>query len=112
MRRFAQALDLRDDPDLIERYLAHHRAVWPEVVAGLRALGIRGMRIHRVGTRLCMTYEAPDDFDPRRDFQRYAESPRCAEWDALMRSFQQPIPGADPGAWWTPMECIFDLDEA
>jgi L-rhamnose mutarotase len=112
MMSFAQALDLKDDPDLIRAYREHHRAVWPEVVAGLRAIGITRMKLFLLGTRLFMYFEAPDGFDPARDYQSYASDPRCAAWDALMRRFQQPAPGAKAGDWWTPMEPVFDLELA
>ncbi|GJQ28569.1 MAG: hypothetical protein HBSAPP03_04530 [Phycisphaerae bacterium] len=109
MTRFAQALDLVDDPAMIVAYERHHRAVWPEVERALRDIGITSMRIYRAGTRLFMVCEAADGFDPARDFQRFAESPRGAEWDALMRTYQKPVPGAPAGAWWTPMNLVYDL---
>ncbi|MFZ4575550.1 MAG: L-rhamnose mutarotase [Phycisphaerales bacterium] len=109
MRTFAQMLDLKDDPALIAEYKRHHEAVWPEVVLALRAAGIASMRIYLGGNRLFMTFEAPDEFDPARDFQRYAEDPRCRAWDDLMRTFQQRVPGARSGGWWEPMEAVFEL---
>ena len=78
MRVFAQALDLVDDPARIEEYIRHHTSVWPEVTDGLRAIGIRGMRIWRGGTRLFMLVETDDDFDPAR-YQSYASNPRTRE---------------------------------
>lgn len=112
MPSFAAALDLKPDPDLIRQYREHHRRVWPEVVAALRAIGIRNMRIYLLGSRLFMTYDAPEGFDPARDYQKYAANPRCAAWDALMRQYQQPAPGAGPGEWWAAMEEVFDLNAA
>ncbi len=112
MRLFAQTLDLKDDPAGIDEYLRHHRAVWPEVVEGLRAIGIRNMHLFRGGTRLFMLVEAEDSFDPARDYQTYAAHPRTREWDALMRTFQQPAPSAKDGEWWTSMDEIFDLSQA
>lgn len=110
MKMFAQALDLRDDPGVIETYKHHHRRVWPEVTAALRETGITSMRIYITGTRLFMVMEAPDTFDPARDFQKFAQNPRCREWDELMRTMQQRVPGAGAGEWWTPMEEVFNLD--
>jgi L-rhamnose mutarotase len=112
MRSFAMALDLIDDPVRIAEYDAHHRQVWPEVLSGLRSIGITGMRIYRCGTRLFMIFEAPEGFDPDRDYQGYAEDPRCREWDALMRTYQQQVPAASETAWWTPMTLVFDLESA
>ncbi len=108
MRVFAQALDLVDDPARVDEYLRHHRAVWPEVTEGLRAIGVRGMRIWRGGTRLFMLVETDDGFDPAR-YQDYARDPRAQEWDALMRGFQRPAPFAKDGEWWSPLEEVFDL---
>ena len=93
MKSYAMALDLRDDTDVIERYKEYHRAVWDEVLDGLRSLGIAKMKIFLRGNRLFMYLEAPDEFDLERDFPRYIEaSPRAAEWDALMREFQHTCP--------------------
>mgnify|MGYP000310998848 CR=1 FL=1 len=126
MRRFAQTLDLIDDPDVIAAYDAEHRAVWPEVLRGLRAIGIRTMTIWRFGTRLFMLVETDDEFDPARDYQRYALDPRAQAWDERMRQWQlrvparhsQPAhaaarpegPAASAEPWWSPMSEIFDLE--
>ncbi|MFZ4748919.1 MAG: L-rhamnose mutarotase [Phycisphaerales bacterium] len=110
MKLFAQAIDLKDDPSRVAEYIRHHRAVWPEVTDGLRAIGIRGMRIFLGGTRLFMIIETDDGFDPARDYQAYANDPKTREWDEFMRSFQQPAPFARPGEWWTSLEEIFDID--
>jgi len=107
---FAQALDLRDDPALIEEYRRHHRAVWPETIAALRGLGIRRMKIFLKGTRLFMYFEAPEGFDPRRDFSAYATDPRARAWDEWMRTFQRKLAEAGPDEWWTPMDEVFDLE--
>jgi L-rhamnose mutarotase len=109
VRRFAQAIDLVDDPQRIAEYVGHHRAVWPEVVEGLRRIGIRGMRIWRGGDRLFMVIETDDDFDPAR-YQEYAADPRTRAWDELMRSYQRPAPFAREGESWTGLEEVFDLE--
>ena len=112
MPSFAQALDLRDDPQLIEEYRRSHHAVWPEVVAALRTIGITRMKIYLIGSRLFMYYEAREGFDPRRDFQAYAADPRTRAWDTWMRSFQRKLAEAGPEDWWVPMDEVFDLEKA
>ncbi|MFO0872746.1 MAG: L-rhamnose mutarotase [Phycisphaerales bacterium] len=114
MRHFAQTLELVDDPERIAEYIAHHAAVWPEVVQGLRDIGIRRLRIFLHGNRLFMYVEAEDDFDPVRDYGRYATDPRTHAWDQLMRTYQRRVPAADPadGAWWSAMREVFDLESA
>ena len=113
MKTFAQALDLVDDPLRIAEYERHHDQAWPEVVRGLRSIGILNLRIWRTGNRLFMIFEAPDDFDPDRDYQSYTADPRCRAWDELMRGYQQRVPAANPtdDGWWTPMTEVFNLEE-
>ena len=54
MPLFALALNLRDDPGVIAEYEAHHRRVWPEVLAGIRATGVEEIKIYRSGRHLFM----------------------------------------------------------
>lgn len=110
MFAFARALDLVDDEERIAAYEAHHEAVWPEVLEALRMIGIERMRIYRTGTRLFMYCEARDGFDPTRDFEEYANSARCPEWESLMRAYQRQVPTATESSWWTPMDLVFDLE--
>ncbi|MCH8234493.1 MAG: L-rhamnose mutarotase [Chloroflexi bacterium] len=110
MKSYAQALDLKDDPETVEKYKEYHRAVWPEVLESLRSIGISKMEIFLLGTHLFMYYEAPDDFVPERDFQAYTDAnPRAEEWNDLMMTFQARVPEAGPDDWWAPMEKVFDL---
>ena len=111
MKHFAQTLELKDDPVLIEEYRRRHARVWPEVVHALRAIGIARMRIFLHSNRLFMYCEVPDGFEPAHDYQAYARDARCREWDETMRRFQQQVPRADPSSWWTPMEEVFDLEQ-
>ena len=110
MKHYALTLNLQDDPEVIERYKEYHRNPWPEPLRGLKEVGIEGMLIYRLGRRMFMHMTTTDDFDPARDFARYVEqNPRAAEWDELMRTFQERVPEAAEGEWWASMECVFDL---
>jgi len=112
MRR-CLALDLRDDPELIARYEAHHRAVWPEVLAQLRTQGVRELEIYRLGTRMVMVMDTDDAvFDPARLAAAERDNPHLKEWEALMWRFQAPTPWTPAGTKWTPMQSIFRLSEA
>jgi L-rhamnose mutarotase len=103
-------LALRDDPAVVDRYKQHHRHIWPEVVTRLREIGILELQIFLLGRRLFLWMKTADGFDPERDFARLGEDERYREWDALMRTMQEPVPEAHPGEWWAPMELVFDLD--
>jgi len=103
--------DLVDDPASIAAYREHHRHVWPEVVESLRRVGVERLDIHVLGRRLVMIVELRDGLDLARAFAAHvASSPRVAEWERLMKSLQQPAPGAPTGEWWTAMEPLFTLD--
>jgi fucose permease len=43
MKRYCLALDLKGDPALIAEYEAHHRKVWPEILASIKESGIEHM---------------------------------------------------------------------
>jgi L-rhamnose mutarotase len=102
-------LDLKD-ARAARAYRRHHAAVWPEVLRSLRRVGVREMEIFALGRRLVMVLETRPGFDPARDFARHrASHPRCAEWEDLMKAYQQPPPGAPRGTLWTPMENVFSL---
>ena len=111
MKTFVFTLDLKDDPDLIAKYKQYHRAVWPEVIEGIKKNGLIHDRIYLLGNRLVMILETGDTFDPDRDLSRYTDEPRAKEWDKLMKTFQKAPPGAKPGELWSPMELVFDLDQ-
>jgi L-rhamnose mutarotase len=113
MNRHVLTVDLKDDPAAIAAYREHHNHVWPEVVESLRAAGVRQMDIHLLGRRLVMVVELEDGLDIARVFARHAaSSPRVAEWERLMKSLQQPPPGAKPGEWWASMEPVYRLDRS
>lgn len=107
------ALDLKDDPALIAEYEHWHRPenIWPEIVASIRAAGIRDLEIFRAGNRLVMVMDVPDDFSPAAKAAADAADPRVQAWEALMSKFQQRLPFAEPGEKWVPMTRMFSLRE-
>jgi L-rhamnose mutarotase len=110
MKRFAQTVMLKDDAEVIRRYEEYHANVWPEVVEGTRNCGILRVFIYRFGRTLFMFMETVDDFDMERDAPKYMINPRAKEWDELMRTFQEPVPGAPPGSTWVLMKEVCAQD--
>jgi len=113
-KRICLALDLKDDPALIEEYERHHRPenAWPEIVASIRDAGIDEMEIYRTGNRLFMVMEVNDSFDPAAKAAADAGNPKVAEWEALMERFQQFLPWAREGEKWVGMDLIYKLTDA
>jgi L-rhamnose mutarotase len=111
MNRYVLTVNLKDDPAAIETYRRHHASVWPEVVDSLRRAGVRDLDIHLLGRQLVMIVELDDGLDVKRVFTSHrASSARVAEWEALMKTLQEPVAGAPAGEWWTIMEPVFHLN--
>ncbi len=108
-RRYCLALDLKNDPQLIAEYEAHHRAVWPEILNSIHQAGILEMQIYRVANRLFMIMEVDDTFSFAAKSVADAQNSKVVEWEKLMWKYQQELPGARPGEKWMLMEKIFDL---
>ena len=110
MKRFCLALDLKDNPALIEEYEQYHKDVWPEIKASIVDSGITDMEIYRTGNRLFMIMETADDFSFEDKTAMDAANEKVLQWETLMWKFQQPLPWAKEGEKWIKMEKIFSLD--
>ena len=110
MKRYCQTLELRNEPELIDKYVEAHAHVWPEVQRGIREVGILDMQIYRLGTRLFMIMDTVDDCDFEKDNARLATLPRQAEWEAYVAQFQGCDPEAASTEKWQLMERIFKLE--
>jgi len=110
-KRYCQTLDLKDDPALIAEYVERHSEAkhWPEIVEGIRSVGILEMELYLLGTRLFMIVETTADFDWDTAFARLATLPRQAEWEEYMSIFQVSEPGASSAEKWRLMERVFRL---
>ena len=111
MRRYCLALDLKDDPKLIAEYERYHEKIWPEITRSIKAAGIEGLEIYRLGTRMFMVMEVNDQFSPEAKARADVANPKVREWEELMWRFQKPLPEANPGEKWLPMKRIFSLQE-
>lgn len=111
MKRYCLALDLVDDPLLIAEYERWHKAEngWPEIKQSITGSGITSMEIYRTRNRLFMIMETADDFSFEKKAAMDAANPKVQEWEALMWTFQQPLPWAKEGEKWTVMDKIFQL---
>jgi L-rhamnose mutarotase len=109
MKRYCLALDLKDDPALIDEYETIHKNVWPENIQGIKDAGITVMDIYRTGNRLFMIMEVNDDFSFEKKAAADATNEKVQEWEKLMWKFQAPLPWAKNGEKWVLMNQIFEL---
>jgi L-rhamnose mutarotase len=109
MKRFCLALDLKNDPELIAAYEAHHRDVWPEILQSITDSGILKMEIYRTGNRMFMIMETSDNFSFESKSGNDKENPKVQQWENLMWKYQQALPNAKPGEKWMLMDKIFSL---
>ena len=111
MKRYCYTLDLKDDPGLIEEYESWHKSgnIWPEIVAGIKEVGIQNMEIYRVDTRMFMIIEVPDELDFDGAMKKLSTLTRQKEWENFMDKFQQKLSFAREGEKWVMMNKIFEL---
>ena len=109
IQKYYLALDLKENPELVNEYKVYHKKVWPEIITSIKDSGILNMNIFCLGNRLFMVIEANDDFSFEKKSEMDATNPKVVEWEELMLQFQQPLPWAKEGEKWMLMENIFEL---
>ncbi len=113
VKRYCQTMDLKDAPELIAEYIKRHSEgeAWPEILAGIREVGILEMEIYLLDNRLFMIVETPLDFDWDSAMAKLAALPRQSEWENYMAMFQVCKEGATSDEKWKMMQRIFHLYE-
>ncbi len=113
VKRYCQTLDLKNEPELIAEYRKMHSQgrIWPEILAGIREIGILEMEIYLFDNRLFMIVETPLDFDWETAMKRLNTLPRQQEWETFVSTFQQTTSQASSNEKWKMMERIFHLYE-
>jgi L-rhamnose mutarotase len=110
-KRFCKTLELRNDPELIAAYKKVHARenLWPEIMQGIREVGIIDMEIYLAGTRLFMIMDTVPDFDHEKAMTELAQKPRQKEWEAYVSRFQRSSAEATADEKWQLIERIFKL---
>jgi len=113
VKRYCRTMQLKPDDVLIREYIRRHSEgeAWPEILDGIREVGILEMEIYLLDNRLCMIVETPTDFDWDTAMARLATLPRQQEWEDYMALFQDCRQGDTAEDKWQMMERIFYLYE-
>lgn len=112
-KRYCQIMELRDDAELIRRYVEAHseekaRSI---VLKGIREVGIEEMEVYLLGNRIVMIVDAPEYFNWDEAMAKLATLPGQAEWEAYVSQFQQCDANATSDQKWQMMTRIFHLYE-
>ena len=108
-KRYCQTLDLKNDPELMQKYIEAHSEAhfWSEIGEGIRSVGILEMEIYNIDNRLFMIVETSLDFDWDEAFSRLATMPRQEEWEMYVSAFQNASSNATSTEKWRLMNRIF-----
>ncbi len=107
MQRFGMVIRVR--PEKLEEYRRLHAAVWPGVLATIRACNIRNYSIYYKDGFLFSYFEYTGS-DYAADMQKMAADPNTQAWWKLTDPCQEPLETAKPGEWWASMEEFFHTD--
>jgi L-rhamnose mutarotase len=112
-KRYCMAVDLKDDPKLIEEYKRYHALGqgWPEISDSIKNAGIVDMQIYIIGNRLFMIMDVDEKFSFAAKAAADQSNAKVAEWEALMWNYQTPLKWAKPGEKWVLTEQIYTLPD-
>ena len=112
-KRFCKTLKLKDDKELIKKYIKVHSpgSVWTEITKGIREVGIIDMEIYLQDNMAFMIMDTVPDFDHEKAMKKLAGLPRQKEWEEYVSQFQQAGSKADTPEKWELVERIFELDK-
>ncbi len=110
-KRYCKMLNLKNDNDLILKYKEIHKPgnVWPEIIQGMREVGIIDMEIYIHGNIAFMIMDTLPDFDHDKAMKELAQKPKQKEWESFVSAFQDSGAKADTPEKWELSERIFYL---
>lgn len=109
MQRYAAVIGLK--PEQIEEYKRVHAAVWPDVLAQIKASNMTNYSIFlREPENLLFAYYEYVGSDHDADMAAMAADPRTQEWWALCKPMQSPLSTRADSEWWAGMEEVFHVD--
>jgi len=101
------AFKLQIKADSIEGYEKDHQAVWPELLAKLKEVGISDYSIFRRGQELILVMRVAD-FDAAWDV--LAKDPVNLRWQGEMAKYFEPVSDLRPSERFAMMKEVFYLE--
>jgi len=109
MKRYCYTLDLKNDKNLIKKYIEHHQNVWPEVLESFKKNGVITAEIYNISNRLFFLIDTIDSFSDEKKNKYDLANPIIQKWEKLMWEFQEPLPFRNKNEKWIMMNRIFKL---
>lgn len=107
MRRFGQIIRLK--PEGASEYIKQHAAVWPGVLAKIKACNLANYSIFFRDNMLFAYFEyTGTDFDA--DMHKMADHEETQRWWDVVKPLMAPLENRKPGEFWSDMEEVFHLD--
>lgn len=103
-------VNIVDNPEKLKEYLTYHSHVWPEVEAGFKKAGYERIALYRFDKLIVMTVRVPVGANLDQ-MGKLAESysPKCAEWNVLMDTYQQGVSGTAAGQKWAETNLFYEF---
>ena len=101
------AFKLRIKKDMIDEYERDHRAVWPELLAKLKEVGISDYSIFRREQDLFLVMKVMD-FEAAWD--KLAGDPVNLRWQEKMAQYFEAVPDLRPGERFAMLKEVFYLE--
>ena len=110
--RYCKVLRLQDNKELIEKYKEVHAPgkAWPEIIKGIREVGILDMEIYIHGNIAFMIMDTVPGFDHDKAMKELATKPLQKEWEEYVSQFQQAGDKSGTPEKWEIVERVFELD--
>ncbi|WP_270728226.1 L-rhamnose mutarotase [Shimia sp. Alg240-R146] len=109
MQRMGMVIAVK--PEMIAEYKRLHAAVWPDVLAKIKASGIRNYTIFlREPENILFGYWEYHGSDFASDMAKMATDPRTQEWWTYTDPCQSPLASRADGEQWAMMEEVFHTD--
>ena len=109
MKRYVKILSLKPGEETVIAYKKAHDEIWPEIVKGIREVGISEMALYLYGRQVVMIMETEDHIDIEEAMSQLSAKPRQSEWEDFVGKYQECLPGSSSDEKWHLMEKIFSL---
>lgn len=109
VKRYCQILDIVNDADKIAKYRECHSKAkcWPEIIKGIREVGILEMELYIHDNHVVMIVETPLDFSWDTAMAKLSTLPKQAEWEEYVALFQGCDSNLSSDQKWQMMERMF-----